>query len=986
MIPEGMRADEAPATFTGTMSTRPDTQLEATEQARRGISASPYCPRLRAYLAVVCVLSGPVPGLGASDAERKRPVVQRDFQETVLADFEHALEGGEVTKDDRVTFEADDPKAPRGAGCLRIELTAEAPVVLRFPLPEGDLTNHDWLEYDVVGAPPEGVLIETTLEVEERPQPVARLATAIDASPWRGQILLEDFVRGGEQPGLTVAFRLTALGAKASLRFDALRLVRDRPPKLPEGLGGTFDFGRPDSAVWPGFTVVDAQVLRQAERGWQWDAQRHPEASHLGWPDPLARDFVGAGPIHTRDPAFVMSLQLRPGQYEGLIIAAPVLQHGLKRPRFALGCNGQELMGRQWSNERMFTEEGVFAGRDARDLGAEPVRRSWVDPTFLCAPFSVPAPDGQIVIEAMDTFVAGLIVYPKSYRKAFAPYLESLQARRKAYFAQQVYHCLQPTLPRPLGEPTESERKSGVQLLTANPLELSDPNFAPAEKHLIRKGLEAFALSGQTLTLGVGVAALEDLKGLDVDVKRSRKAPVRVTELRSFPVLWRAPLRRAVPYWLDSDRSRSLARGRIAWYLVEIDLPKSARGKDLTVSLRVSAAKRAARTSEIRVLLAPTRMPVLDVCRGVLYPRERESGYLLELSEAPSEADLGTIVLGDYRVLKDYGLTATVIRGVHLIDRGEEPRLYARRAQLRARTITRAGLCHNVPGWLDLSELGASLGSEAAPDPVLLDMVARELGRLRIDLNRMDVRSTAMVAGEESFRGGRPRMSVQGLLAFVEFLRQTGWRDLGVIFDRWHGYGTEGANDDDLVALAGKLDRTVAPESLAVRLRKRWSELAVELLDPEADRFSAGFRLWMGDFNGLWTGNVHRRNLPYLPLTSEGLSVQPLLMPDPGRPAPTLRLLAIREGAVDYAYTQVLARLVERRRKAGPDVDKAKQTLQAVRQAMSDAWDEAKKAASEGEGEPGDRREARRAVPSHAVLDRQRRALFDCIVELGRRR
>jgi len=194
------------------------------------------------------------------------------------------------------------------------------------------------------------------------------------------------------------------------------------------------------------------------------------------------------------------------------------------------------------------------------------------------------------------------------------------------------------------------------------------------------------------------------------------------------------------------------------------------------------------------------------------------------------------------------------------------------------------------------------------------------------------------------------------------------------------------AAEGDLTKLLGQIDRLVAPAPLAEALRKQLPKATVELFDPWADRFSSGFRLWLRGFSGVWTTNVHRATIPYLPMNSVRPTQQPLLMPFPRQPAPTLRLLGIREGVIDLAYARMLASLLKRRSSKKRALDEPKQALEILRQQVSDDWKEAVETAKDREfaGETKGRDFA--TTPSHVLMDKYRRTLFDQIVKLTRRR
>jgi len=915
---------------------------------------------------------------------RDRAKVAPDCHETLVADFERPDEDDVNIEDDRVQLDSDAPQATRGRGCLKIDLTPDEPAPLAVALSGEDLADHDWLEYDVVGAPAQGVLVETAFYASGHENAFARSGTVIDRSPWVGQLLLAELVGDRAGGDVRVEFQLATLGPKTVLHLDAVRLVRDRPPALPPGLGGAFNFARSRKTVWPGFELIDPTAVRLGEGQWEWHTERLPQISGLDWPDPIMREVLGAGSLDRHQMDFALSLRLRPGRYEGLIFAAPITRYGLKRAEHELTCNGQPLTARRWPTERMLTEDGLFAGRDARDLGAEAVRELWVDPTFLALPFSASANAGRITFESFGMYLAGLIVYPKAHHKAFRAHVDRLVERRRAYFAQQVYACIQPTLPGPPDEPTEAEQKSGLVLLKASPLQLPEGEFIPKPTDVIRDGLGLFGLAGQTVTTAVGVLSLEDLDGVEVQLSRSRGAAVRAMEIRPFPVMWRRPVRLAVPSWLDEATPRPVRTGRVAWYLLEIGIPRKAKGKELAVRLRIAAAKRPALKVNVRVSLAPT-LPGLDqVCRGVIYPRNWHSGYLPDLIGV-HDSITGELIHDDFGVLRSHGLGATTIHGVWLGGSYEVPRMRVSRALLLARMAARAGLCSHTPGWIDFSNLTTHPQWRRGPGPRLLDVAAATLRGLRTDLNRVGVRVTALLATGLDARDGVNPLTAEETLELARLLRQAGWRALGVMYhtgDLDQDGDVFGAGQDGLIKVIGNLDRVVAPLSMAERLRARWPKLDVELFDPSAGRFSAGFRLWMSKLDGLWTAQVHRRALPYSPF--EGVSpTEALLMPFRNRPAPTLRLLAIREGANDYEYAQLLTRLVERRRDDTEAVDKAKRTLETVRRELSEARDPPDGPAQEDRAHARTLR--RPPGPSHALMDRHRRGLFDRIVELTRR-
>jgi len=931
-------------------------------------------------------------------ADRPNPKsVARDFDEVVIADFEHGVDPDQPEQDQGISIEADSPKASRGKGCLKVALPHGKAVRLGFIIPSDKASKRDWLEYDLIGVPEEGVLIETTLFEEESRRPLGRAATVAQRSPWCGQILLAELTQGPVSTDLRVVLRLTSLACESAVYFDAVRVVRDRPPKVPEDSGGAYHVTASSRTMWPGFEPLEPDRFGSQNNRWHWESEGHPQISLLEYPDPVARTMVGEGSLDAPDPAFGLSLQLRPGHYEGVILAAPITTCGIRRPRYSLRCNAMELANRDVRPERLLSEEGVFMGRSARDFSAEAVRRLWVDDAFLVEPFSVATRDGLIVFGIEGAFLSGVVVYPKNLSRVYRPYLESLDARRRAYFEQQVYSCVPPSRVEPPDVPTEEENQNGFQILTANPSLWPAQPIALTSKNLVRRGVETFALPGQTVSVVVGALARVDLQNLHVSANRPGNAESEVMELRDFPCQWRPPVRRSLPFWLAPVVPQSLKRGRIAWYVLSVHLSRGMRAKDVTVALKISASKRPAAFTAVRIAMAPVDSVPDNLCRGVLYPREWENGYVLGMLREMHRDRTDEYVLQDYRLLGEFGVSATVIRGVHSTGASEsgvgvDAALAARQAHL----ALRGGLCHGSPGWVDFSQITMDRQWRRESDEDKAGPLIHSAGQLRNELRRMNIRASALLLEEFSTSGHSGLPSSRELLGLVRMLREGGWSSVGVLLDR---LGPDGPGDrhevgpdnvgDAAIRWVGQLDRVAAPGFVIEKLRKRFPKLDYELFDLTGGRFSAGFRLWIDDLNGFWTGCVHRPTAPYHPIQYTHPVDVPLLMPYPGQSSPTLRLLAIREGEVDCAYPLLLARLLGRAHTPPELAIRGKRALETARKELMEAWqaavrpsDDEPEAREEGELPPL----PRPFTPPCDLMDKHRRVLFDLIVELTRGR
>jgi hypothetical protein len=659
------------------------------------------------------------PGSAESADKTASKGVARDFDEVVIADFEEGPAQERPGTEKGINIEVDCPKATRGRGCLRIDLTRDKPIRISFRIPSDAAVNHEWLEYDVVGAPTDGVLIDTVLSEDTPRRRLAYTTSVVDGSPWLGQLLLSEWVGGRVDRDLRVDLQLTALGSKASVYFDALRVVRDRPPKLPDDLGGAYAFCQPPSAPWPGFDAVGPRSLGRNDGRWSWRGAAPPQVSSLCWPDPLTRTLVGAGPVGAPDMSFTLNLRLRPGSYEGVIFAAPITQQGLRRARFSLSCNGRELIGRDWRPERMATEEGIFAGRSLRKLTAEAVRRLWVDQTFV-------------------------------------------------------------------GTPINCNTKSG-------------------------------------------------------------------------------------------------------------------------------------------------------------------------------------------------------------------PRAQMSRARLMAQIAARAGLCTRQTGWLDFSGVTSDKEWRGQPSEGFLRTVGQAAGQVRSELRRMDIKATALVADGIALPAQFEQSPRRGMMHLARLLREAGWTDVGVFLGQGRSDGGDApaervgprSGDEELEMLVRELDRVVAPAALADHLHRRWPRLNVELYDPTAGRFSAGFGLWLSGLSGLWTIRAHRPTAPYQPFDYPSPADWPLLMPFPGRPAPTLRLLALREGRIDYAYVILLEDLIKNTRSAPQVAEKARSVLETARRELLSGSQEVAPTTQEAGQErlPSQSHLIfRQPYPSSALMDKHRRAIFEQIVELTQAR
>ena len=362
-------------------------------------------------------------------------------EETILADFEGALDGGWEKNGDQSSLAFGAEHATRGKSAARVSIRGEYAGLNGARLAAGDWSKFDALKIDLFNPTDEVLSMQVNL----------RDALSGGSYPNRANL------RFSVRPGAST-FELNLTGLKATggrvldrarivqclLMFDAkspdasvfvdnVRLTKEKVAR-PEGLFA-FDFGTPDSPVFPGFTQVTNRTAYADATGFGWLDTRNLDARDHVTPGALERDWVrGNGTFAVKVPN---------GKYRVWMLMADsgdwgFYQHWSHR---LIKAEGQVACEKRMTRDEFL--KSFFANLDVEDLPGQDLFMIYIESRWWPVQFDAEVADGRLDIElAGDPWAAlvnAMVVFPLAKKAEGDAWLADLRDRRqKAFYAEHV--------------------------------------------------------------------------------------------------------------------------------------------------------------------------------------------------------------------------------------------------------------------------------------------------------------------------------------------------------------------------------------------------------------------------------------------------------------------------------------------------------------------------------------------------------------------
>jgi len=299
-----------------------------------------------------------------------------------------------------------------------------------------------------------------------------------------------------------------------TLYFDDMKLTQ-LAGKLSVPGARAFDFGTPDSPVWPGFTKVTGDMAYNEKRGFGW---RNPsvEQRDRERPDDLARDHV-----FSWDKELVFAVDLANGDYTVWLLTGDLSGSGWSQDRTAsIGVQGKTVarLDRPGASLRKIS----YRDRDFPSTKNKSVYETFIAPRFEEVWTEARVTEGRLRVNVGPGSAAslcGLVVAPKAQADALRRAVAELtRARREQYgddWWREVRHA--DTTPAPTF--TAADKDRGFVLFTPGYQQLIYANTQPRLDQLGRP-LQAAAARGEYEPVVLSVRPLQNLKGLTVQLER----------------------------------------------------------------------------------------------------------------------------------------------------------------------------------------------------------------------------------------------------------------------------------------------------------------------------------------------------------------------------------------------------------------------------------------------------------------------------------
>ena len=508
--------------------------------------------------------------------------------ELVLGDFEGKLDarwaknGSEST----VSFVAE--HATRGKRALKLLVKGKYPGIRLDRPAVADWSKYDKMKMDIFN--PSDEVLKLHIGLRDR----------ASGGSWHNRATLPFSVRPGKNP-----FEFNVTGIKANngrvmdrsqiaqmlimldpgkepieVYIDNIRLVKEKVVKA-QGLRA-FDFGKPESPVFPGFTAVTARTRYNDRSGFGWlNTGGLTSADHVT-PGALERDWVRGGGT--------FGVKAENGRYRVWMLMADSGDWGFFQhwSRKVVKAEGRTVLDER--KDRADFMKTYFGSLDLEDLpGQDPYPR-YIETRWRPIAFDVEVTDGRLDValsgDESATIVNAMVVYPLSQKQSGEAWLKDLEERRrKAYHTTHVEFpspeklvtvvpnaaqkkCGYLVFQRPWSEPVwpTSSPKGGGREVNSLDISLARGEFEPITFSIYPLG--DLGKVKVRADLGIPVDRAADLTGVGYVQYKIKRHGFKVTRYQVRPLLIRrkseAPVTKGVTrrFWLTAHIPAGVRGGK----------------------------------------------------------------------------------------------------------------------------------------------------------------------------------------------------------------------------------------------------------------------------------------------------------------------------------------------------------------------------------------------------------------------------------------
>jgi hypothetical protein len=297
-----------------------------------------------------------------------------------------------------------------------------------------------------------------------------------------------------------------------TLYFDDIKLAQ-LAGKLAVPRARAFDFGTPDSPVWPGFTRVTAAMAYSKEQGFGWTTptveQRDRER-----PDDLARDLV-----FSRAEELGFALDLPEGEYVVWLLSGDLSDSGWSAERsVTVSIQGREVAhldrpGGSLSKIR-------YRDRDFPSTEQKPIYDTFIAPRFTEVWADTKVTGGQLKVAlrpGQAASLCALVVAPKEQAEPLRQAITQLNQARREQFGDDCWREVKHLDTTPAPVPSAADDRRGFLLFLPNPQRLIYANTQPTPAEM-QGPLRGAAARGEYEPMVLAIRPLRDLGALSVEL------------------------------------------------------------------------------------------------------------------------------------------------------------------------------------------------------------------------------------------------------------------------------------------------------------------------------------------------------------------------------------------------------------------------------------------------------------------------------------
>ena len=295
--------------------------------------------------------------------------------------------------------------------------------------------------------------------------------------------------------------------------LDSLRLEKEQVMQIGGPGQYWFDFGPPDSPLWPGFTAVPPKQQFDEAQGYGFLSTESLYSENLGVPDPLAQDCV-TGNVW-RPYAYEFAVRVPNGHYGIRLISRHVSEAKLPIRSGTITAEGREVFHREITPEVFYSEAILYRGLGRPYRLNQDAWAKFFSPELDWKAFEVEVRDGRLNLGFTNQAIFALVVFPLTEEAKVSEGLAALDRQRRKHFHDQVY--FEQTQEPSRYKATEAEIARGFAFRPVAPRQTVRPWSRPVDLPSGDK-VRLLVVRGEYEPVTLAVTPLRDLDAFEVQI------------------------------------------------------------------------------------------------------------------------------------------------------------------------------------------------------------------------------------------------------------------------------------------------------------------------------------------------------------------------------------------------------------------------------------------------------------------------------------